>query len=107
VTLDTFDDFFWSTSLQGVRFGSKKDNAYTFGNIDSGSQVNNGLYTIWDTGSSDIFLSTLWYESFVEQLYGVMGIEYEIVDGKSTAACATNYPDIWFLHNGYWQQVKA
>ena len=75
--------------------------------MDEGSQINNGIYSIWDTGSSDIFLSTLWYESFVEQLYGVMGIEYEIQDGVSKAACATNYPDIWFLHNGYWQQVKA
>ena len=89
-----------------MRFGTRKDHAFTFGNIDEGSQINNGIYTIWDTGSSDIMLSILWYESFVEQLYGVMGIEYEIQDGVSRAACATNYPDLWFMHNGYWMQVK-
>ena len=89
-----------------MRFGTKKDNAWTFGDIDQGSQINGGIYTIWDTGASDIHLSILWYESFVEQLYGVMGIEYEIQDGISRAACATNYPDLYFMHNGYWMQVR-
>jgi len=74
--------------------------------MDEGSQINNGIYSIWDTGSSDIFLSILWYETFVEQLYGVMGIDYEVQDGTARAACATNYPDLWFMHNGYWQQIK-
>lgn len=89
-----------------MRFGTRQDQSFGFGNIEEGSQINNGIYTIWDTSSSDIFLSVLWYESFVEQLYGVMGIDYEIQDGISKAACATNYPDIWFMQNGYWMQVK-
>lgn len=74
---------------------------------DHGSMINGGIYTIFDTAASDIFLSILWYESFVEQLYSSMGIDFAIEDGVAKAVCDTNYPDLYFMLNGYWMQVKA
>jgi len=31
IYIDVFDDFFWSTTLQGVRYGTRRDKAFTFG----------------------------------------------------------------------------
>jgi len=30
ISIDIYDDFFWSTTLQGVRFGTKRDDEWTF-----------------------------------------------------------------------------
>ena len=106
IYIDVFDDFFWSTTLQGVRYGTRRDKAFTFGQMDEGTQIEDGIYSIFDTGAPDIYLSILWYESFVEQLYAEMSIDYDIQDGTAKAACATNYPDLYFMLNGYWLQVK-
>ena len=89
-----------------MRFGKSDSNAWTFHDMALGSEINGGLYTIWDTAASDIYLSVLWYESYVEKLFGSMGVDYSIEDGVTKASCGANYPDIYFLHNGYWQQIK-
>jgi len=82
ITLEVFDDFFWSTTLQGVRYGTRRDKSFTFDQMDEyGSQIGNGIYTFFDTGATDILLSDLWFESFVEQLYGSMGMDYAIEEG--------------------------
>ena len=106
VTIDCFDDFFWSMALQGVRFGTSSDMAFTFNLMEHGAQINDGLYTIWDSAAPNIYLSVLWFESFVAQLYEITGLEIVIVNGKVKAACATSYPDLYFQLNGYWLQVK-
>jgi hypothetical protein len=62
--------------------------------------MGNGLYTIFDTGASDIYLSVLWFDSFVEELFGSMGLgeaDYEINDGIVSATCDVDYPDIYFM----------
>ena len=104
-TFDVNNDFFWSTTMGGVRFGTKGENAYTFSMMEEGAELNGGIYTIFDTGASDIYLSLLWYEDFVAQLYAATGTEYEIKDGVTTGAC-TNFPDLYFLVDNYWWQVK-
>lgn len=62
-----------------MRFGKNDGGAFTYQKMEEGSQINDGIYTIFDTGASNIFISVLWFESFVEQLYGTIGISYEIV----------------------------
>ena len=74
--------------------------------MEEGAQRDGGIYTIFDTGASDIYLSILWFESFAEQLYAATGVEYEINEGQASATCSTEYPDIYFLVNGYWLQVR-
>jgi len=75
--------------------------------MDEGTKIQNGIYSIFDTGSSNIMLSVLWYESFVEQLFESMGgTEYSIQDGVTTATCAADYPDLYFLLNKNWLQIR-
>lgn len=66
VTITNIPDFFWSMKMEGVRFGEKKENAWTFSKMEEGAERNGGIYTIFDTGASNIYLSVLWFESFVE-----------------------------------------
>ena len=72
-------------SMQGVRFGTSFNNAYVFGNMEEGAERNDGIYTIFDTGSSDILLSVLWYESVIDKYYTTVGLEYTIINGKAQA----------------------
>ena len=75
--------------------------------MEDGTKIQNGIYSIFDTGSSNIMLSVLWYESFVEKLFWSMGdTEYSIQDGVATATCAADYPDLYFLLNRNWLQVR-
>ena len=55
-----------------------------------------GIYTIFDTGASDIYLSALWFESFAKVLYAEAGIPFEIRDGKALSECADTFKDIYF-----------
>jgi len=70
--------------------------------MEEGTMLNGGIYTIFDTAAPSIFMSVLWYESFVEQLYASIGIDYEIRDGTAFAACKANYPDVYFMVDDYW-----
>ena len=74
--------------------------------MQEGAQRNDGIYTIFDSASTDILLSVLWYESFVEKFYEAVGLEYTIFEGKASAACSNNLPDLYFLINGHWLQVR-
>ena len=65
-----------------------------------------GVYTILDTGASDIMMSILWFDSFIKEFYDVIdtrsGIDtrypfYEVVDGAAYATCDADYPNLYFL----------
>ena len=73
VFLKTFDDYFWSVSNEGVRIGESNKNAYTYSKHETGSFEGDGVYTIFDTGASDIFMSVLWFDSFAEKLFEELG----------------------------------
>ena len=61
---DVLDDFFWSMGMQAIRFGDDDNQAVTFDNTAEGVFTEQGLYTIWDISSPDIYISMLWFESF-------------------------------------------
>ena len=106
VNITNIPDFFWSMKMEGVRFGERNENAWTFERMEEGAERNGGIYTIFDTGASDIYLSVLWFEAFVEQLYAATGITYEINGGTASSACEANFPDLYFLLDKYWMQVR-
>ena len=63
------DDFFWSVHTTGVRFGPAAQNAFSFPDdpfYETGGK--DGVYTILDTGASAIYISELWYGSFMSEL---------------------------------------
>lgn len=68
--------------------------------------IKDGIYTIFDTGATDILISDLWFQVFLDELFAKSGVtEYEIVDGYAYASCNKNYPSIYFLINGVWLEV--
>lgn len=67
---------------------------------------NGGVYTIFDTGSSQIQFSALWFPSFIEQFFASAGVkEYEMVDNRTHAPCNGKYRDLYILTDGLWLQV--
>jgi hypothetical protein len=76
--INLFEDFFWSTEWKGVAFGDL-DNAY------SGADT----YTIFDTGTSHLFLPPTVFEPFVMEMLKVAGDpEYLIESGMVFVECA-------------------
>ena len=65
-----------------------------------------GVYTILDTASSDILISSLWFDSFAEKLFGHVGKDFEYNDGRVYSSCAVSYPNIYFMINGFWLQIQ-
>ena len=60
-------DFFWATYCQGVAIGNTKtENTYGFGtNKDAETEIDNTLYSIFDTGSSSLMIASMYYDSFI------------------------------------------
>lgn len=63
------DDFFWSSETTAVRFGNDKLDAFAFP-IDENYSIPGpkGVYSIFDTGATSIYLSNLWYDDFMSKL---------------------------------------
>ena len=60
-------DFFWAAYCQGVAVGDTEvENTYGFGtNKDFETELDNTLYSIFDTGSSSLMISSVYYDSFI------------------------------------------
>lgn len=63
-------DFFWSTTSGGVRFGEQKQNSYSFAFDPNQSLTGTSdVYTIFDSASTELLISELWYESFITNYF--------------------------------------
>ncbi|MFO0117209.1 MAG: pepsin-like aspartyl protease [bacterium] len=94
------NDFFWSAYSQGIAFNDTKlDNS--FGYVD-GQMV----YSIFDTGSSGILLSSDYYESIVNKLFQdyLKTMNFVIKDGVVFSQCfsPSQLPTLHFLFNELW-----
>lgn len=67
----------------------------------------NDVYTILDTGASDIFISTLFFDSFVDELFKSVVANYRVKNGTVLATCQRSYPNIYFLLQGLLVQIPA
>ena len=65
VKLPINKDFFWSTFFQGIGFGDKTTNAFTF--------KDGYPYTITDTGSSHMFVPEDFFEVLVVKIMEAAG----------------------------------
>ena len=85
------NDFFWSAYSQGIAFNDTKlDNS--FGYVD-GQMV----YSIFDSGSSGILLSSDYYESIVNKLFQeyLKTQNYVIKDGGDQPNVVPSTASIW------------
>jgi len=94
------NDFFWSAYSQGIAFNDTKL-GNSFGYVN-GQMV----YSIFDSGSSGILLSSDYYESIVNKLFQeyLKTQNYVIKDGVVFSQCFTpsQLPTLHFLFNELW-----
>lgn len=77
ITLQMYDDFFWSHTVQAMRFG--EESAYSFVNE---------AYAILDTGSSHILVPGNLYDQIISQIILAAGdVDYIIDRGYTYVDC--------------------
>jgi len=98
VEITAVDDFFWSVSSQGVRIGEDNVKAFRFAPDEQGVFTDEySLYTIFDTGASEIYISSLWYNSFIAELTSEVAAYQETRGGFLYATCDAKWPNLYFM----------
>jgi len=101
-----YDDFFWSTGMRAIRVGSNDANAGVFGpSYQAVLDSKNELYTIIDSAASEIYISSLYFESFMDEFFAVHGVDsadYEVANKTVTSKCngADDFKSVFFLMGG-------
>ena len=101
-----YDDFFWSAGMRAIKIGGNDANAAVFGPSDQAVlDSKNELYTILDTGASEIYISALYFESFINEFFSVHGIDkgdFEATNSTVTAKCTgpDDFKSVSFLMGG-------
>lgn len=68
------------------------------------------LYTIFDTGSSEILISELFYESFVKNYMAAIDLDdenYSIKEGITYYDCLSSLPPLYYMIEGYWLEISG
>ena len=98
-------DMFWSVNSGGVRFGDFQADSYSW-SFDPNQTVTGRaeeVYTIFDSASTQIYISELWFESFIEEYFFIQNIEYAVVDGKVAYTCQnSSLNHIYYMVDGYY-----
>ncbi len=75
---DVLDDFYWSTHMNAISFGDPRNTQNIYAYEDQYTaplKGGSGMYTIFDTGSSDIHISSIYFKSIINKIF-------EKVNGK-------------------------
>ena len=102
--ISVHDDFFWSVQTTAVRFGTERVDAYAFPQDPDYAIGADGVYTILDTGATAIYLSKLYFSSFMEKLEKKALTKLEPYKGRTYARCVP-FPSLFFLVDGQWLEV--
>lgn len=101
--MNILDDYFWSGVMEGAgKFGGP---IYRFANSTQadkqGTALYDGLYTIFDSSSEDILLSSIYFDSMVDRLCNDEDYNCKVKDGRLHTTCDINlFPDIVFRVGG-------
>jgi len=108
--IKVLDDFFWSSYNQGVAIGTTDvENTFSYQSLPEYENyvVDNSLYTIFDSGSSAINFSTLYFEDFIKKIYEYLGGgNYKISNGVVQTQCYNGFPSLFFMFSGKWIEVN-
>ena len=107
---DVLDDFYWSTHTTSVAIDNPRDVNNIFGfqdQIVAPLQDGKGVYTIFDTGSSDILISKIYFMDFVKKIFNkVGGKDWSFKNGVLYSKCYNNFPSLFFAVNDKWIQLR-
>ena len=97
IWLDVYDHMFWMTyETYGVRFGEEEEDAYNFG-------IGNAFLTIFDSGTSTIYVPFSLWKSFISRIKSYAGIKFGTFGSFYTYDCRPQkFPTIYLLVDGYW-----
>lgn len=100
-------DYFWSLPNEGIRIGENESSLFGYPKEEQTVTVNsdNDVYTILDTGASDIYISSLFYKSFVDKLFKSVVADYRVEGGTLLSTCQRSYPNIYFMLQGLLIQI--
>ena len=94
--------------MEGIRFGTSSSKSWKFAADDQADLIDGEVYTIFDTASSDMHISALWFDDLVYQIMNEVGIDdYEVTEGEVFSRCDVDFPDLNFIMGGYDLTVNA
>ena len=64
-------------------------------------------YSIFDSGTSSIFISNNYFRTFLQKIYSQVGDrEYYLSNGVVNTACYPNFPILYFMFDNFWLAVE-
>lgn len=109
VWIDLLEDFYWSAYCKGFAIGAF-ENGWSWGSIRDQEETvsDNSIYSMFDTGASQIIIPENYFPAFLEQLFGAMADkEYELKDGYVVSKCYEDFPAAHFLYGENWISIYA
>lgn len=107
---DVLEDFYWSSLTTAIAVGDPTDAMDTYGFTEIPNEpLNEGksLYTIFDTGSSDILISTLYFKDLIERIFAkVNSKEWTFTNNDVLTKCYNNFPTLFFAISGKWIELR-
>ena len=103
------EDFFWAAYVPGVAFrDTSEENIYAFEPIeDLLTSTVDGFYTMLDTGSTAIMISSLYYESYVRELFARSPDADWFFDNNNLyTQCSADMPNLYFMIDNHWIEVN-
>ena len=65
------------------------------------------MYSIIDTGSSALILSSYFFKDIIKKIYKYVGDdEYVIRTGYVFTRCYDNFPNLYFMFDGHWIEIR-
>ena len=107
VWIELQEDFFWSSYCQGFAIG-ELSNSWAWGSIKDNDETlkDNTIYSLFDTGASQIIVPQNYFSDFLEQVYsGMADNEYELKNDIVVTKCYEDFPPIHFLYEEHWVSV--
>lgn len=100
VTLQFNEDFYWSTSWQGIQFAEG----------DGGFAVENDLqYAIFDSGTAHLFFPESSYDRVMSHLLKEAGNpEHFLLEGVTFLECYVelDFKPLWLMFDGHWLRIS-
>ena len=92
------EDFFWSFYNTGIAIGTVSNSyAYEASPDYPIFQEGNSLYSIIDTGSTALMISSLYYESLIYKMFDYAGItDWKYEYGVVVTKCQYQLPSLFF-----------
>ena len=108
--IEVYEDYFWSMGMGAIRIGEDDSDAMVFAPSEQTIvDENDQIYTIFDTSGSQIYISDLYFQPFLDNFFAFHGIVnsncYNRTIVSECPADMTSFKSVYFLMGDYWLEV--